>query len=97
MRRLFTTCEAAAIGLTSNALRWGEATGRWRRVRKGVYVDGQIYVRGDMATFGGSQWHCDAETTAKPGESKDWTLVVKRGRDGAPGRDAPGALPVVKR
>jgi len=40
MRRLFTTCEAAAIGLTSNALRWGEATGRWRRVRKGVYVDG---------------------------------------------------------
>jgi very-short-patch-repair endonuclease len=40
MRRLFTSGEAAAVGLTSNALRWGEATGRWRRVRKGVYADG---------------------------------------------------------
>ena len=40
MRRLFTTEEAAARGLTSSALRWGESTGRWRRVRKGVYAEG---------------------------------------------------------
>ena len=40
MRRLFTTEEAMAAGLTSNALRWGEATGRWRRLRRGVYADG---------------------------------------------------------
>ncbi len=37
MRRLFTTEEARAAGLTSDALRWGEATGRWRRLRRGVY------------------------------------------------------------
>jgi very-short-patch-repair endonuclease len=40
MRRLFTTEEAIAQGLTSSALRWGETTGRWRRVRKGVYAEG---------------------------------------------------------
>ncbi|HEX4906546.1 MAG TPA: DUF559 domain-containing protein [Acidimicrobiales bacterium] len=37
MRRLFTAAES---GLTSNALRWGEQTGRWVRVQKGVYADG---------------------------------------------------------
>lgn len=68
------------------------------QIQQGVYVDGQTYVRGDVATFGGSQWHCDAETTAtKPGESKDWTLIVKRGRDGKDGKDAPQTLPVVAR
>ena len=40
MRRMFTTAEALADGLTASALRWGEARGRWRRVRQGVYVDG---------------------------------------------------------
>jgi len=40
MRRLFTTEEAAAAGLTPDALRWGEATGTWRRVRRGVYAEG---------------------------------------------------------
>lgn len=37
MRRLFTT---ASCELTGDALRWGERTGRWRRVRRGVYADG---------------------------------------------------------
>ena len=41
MRRMFTTAEAVADGLTASALRWGEARGRWRRVRQGVYVDGR--------------------------------------------------------
>ena len=40
MRWLFTTEEANATGLTSDALRWGETTGRWRRVRRGVYAEG---------------------------------------------------------
>ena len=40
MRRLFTTQEATARGLTPSQLRWGEATGRWRRVHKGVYGEG---------------------------------------------------------
>jgi very-short-patch-repair endonuclease len=40
MRRLFTTQEALTGGLTQSQLRWGEATGRWRRVHKGVYGEG---------------------------------------------------------
>ena len=40
MRRLFTTQEATARGLTPSQLRWGEATGRWRRVHKSVYGEG---------------------------------------------------------
>lgn len=37
MRRLFTTDEAAAAGVTRSKLRWGERTGRWRRVDRQVY------------------------------------------------------------
>ena len=51
-----------------------------------------------MATWGGSTFHCNETTTSKPGESKAWTLMVKRGRDGKDGRDlspAATALPVV--
>lgn len=40
MRRLFTTGDALEEGLTEGALQWGEAHGRWRRVRHGVYADG---------------------------------------------------------
>lgn len=40
MRRLFTTEDALADGLTLSALKWGEGHGRWRRVRKGVYAEG---------------------------------------------------------
>jgi hypothetical protein len=64
--------------------------------QKGVYVDGAEYVEGDVVTWAGSQWHANEATTSKPGNgSKAWTLVVKCGRDGKDGRDAPGALPVV--
>jgi hypothetical protein len=37
MRRLFTTEEALARGLTIATLKWGARTGRWRRICKGVY------------------------------------------------------------
>jgi hypothetical protein len=40
VRRLFTAAAAAADGITSAALRWGEKTGRWRRIERGVYGDG---------------------------------------------------------
>ncbi len=52
--------------------------------QRGVYIDGKSYMQGDVTTWAGSQWHCDAdETTTKPGDgAKGWTLVVKRGRDG---------------
>lgn len=40
MRRLFTTEEARVRGVTMSALVWGERTGRWRRVVRGVYAEG---------------------------------------------------------
>jgi hypothetical protein len=54
----------------------------------GVYVDGRSYDRGDGVTYAGSFWHCNADgTRTKPGDgSPDWTLTVKRGRDGKDGR-----------
>lgn len=58
-------------------------------IHRGVYKDGQEYVKGDVVTWAGSQWHCEVEkTTAKPDDgSGDWKLVVKRGRDGKDGKD----------
>lgn len=50
---------------------------------RGVWQEGVEYERGDCVTWGGSQFHCNAErTTAKPGTNAEWTLSVKRGRDG---------------
>jgi hypothetical protein len=49
----------------------------------GVYVDGRTYEKGDLVTWAGSAWHCNATTTSKPGDGAAvWTLMVKRGRDG---------------
>jgi hypothetical protein len=50
-------------------------------VYRGVFKEGEPYERGDMVTWGGSLWHCDKATTAKPG-TEDWTLAAKKGRDG---------------
>ncbi|MGF6877371.1 hypothetical protein [Paraburkholderia sp. MM5477-R1] len=55
---------------------------------RGVYVPGRIYEPGDVVTWAGSLWHCDAPTDAKPDTAPDaWTLAVKRGRDGKDFRD----------
>lgn len=63
---------------------------------EGVYIEGKSYDVGAVVTWGGSQWHCQAPTTAKPGEgSRDWLLVVKRGRDGRDGKDGV-PVPIVK-
>jgi hypothetical protein len=50
-------------------------------VYRGVFKEGQAYQRGDMVTWGGSLFHADKATLAKP-ESEDWRLCVKKGRDG---------------
>lgn len=66
------------------------------QIQQGVYVDGKSYTKGDVVTWGGSQFHCNEDTTAKPETSKAWTLIVKRGRDGKDGRDGTPPVPVVK-
>jgi hypothetical protein len=38
---LFTTAEARASGLSDGTLRWGERTGQWRRIERGVYGEGR--------------------------------------------------------
>lgn len=40
MRRLFTADDAAAMGYSRAALRWGERAGRWQRMDRQVYLDG---------------------------------------------------------
>ena len=50
-------------------------------IYRDVFKEGEEYQRGDLVTWGGSLWHCDTPTKAKPG-TDDWTLAVKKGRDG---------------
>lgn len=53
----------------------------------GVWQAGAHYAPGDMVTWSGSQWHCNAATGERPGlGNPTWTLAVKSGRDG---KDAP--------
>lgn len=52
----------------------------------GVHQEGRTYTRGSFTTFQGSLWHCNKQTSAKPGTSADWTLAVKCGRDGKDAR-----------
>lgn len=48
----------------------------------GVWEDGIEYLPGQMVTHSGSAWHCNSQTSDKPGTSEAWSLMVKRGRDG---------------
>jgi hypothetical protein len=52
-------------------------------IYKQVFKEGETYQPGDTVSFGGGLWHCDAETTSRPGDdAKEWTLAVRRGREG---------------
>lgn len=54
-------------------------------VYREVWRPGEQYALGNLVTWGGSLWHCNAAgTKAKPGDGggNDWRLVVKKGRDG---------------
>ena len=48
---------------------------------RGVYRAGEAYEKGDVVTFGGSQWIATKDTTTKP-PGDDWRCQVQRGRDG---------------
>lgn len=56
---------------------------------RGTFKSGEEYTPGDMVTWGGSVWHCDEPTAAKPDsvDQKSWTLAVKRGQNGKDGSD----------
>lgn len=50
-----------------------------------VYQAGTEYRPGEAVSWGGQVYIATEPTSAKPGDSKAWSLAVKRGRDG---RDA---------
>lgn len=50
-------------------------------VYRDVYRADESYTRGDVVTWGGSLWLAKADTRAKPEQSPDWKLIVKRGAD----------------
>ncbi|BAO89027.1 hypothetical protein [Caballeronia cordobensis] len=56
-------------------------------IYRGVYQAGETYRTGDVVTWAGSLWHCNATTDTKPDAGGDaWTLAAKRGRDGKDAR-----------
>jgi hypothetical protein len=52
----------------------------------GTYSGGKTYDVGDLVTDHGSVFYCARTTTARPGASPDWKLMVKRGQDGKDAR-----------
>jgi hypothetical protein len=55
-------------------------------VYKGIWKEG-AYAKGNTVTTGGSLWHCNKDTTDKPGTSEAWQLCAKKGTDGRDGKD----------
>lgn len=53
----------------------------------GVYRDGMQCDRGDIKSCGGSLWIAQRDTADRPGTSDAWRMVIKRPRDGKPGKD----------
>lgn len=65
-------------------------------IDRGIYAEGKEYKAGDGATWAGSFWIAQKDTSSKPGEGGDWRLAVKKGRDGRDGvvKDAKPVEPV---
>lgn len=56
-------------------------------VDRGVFKEGESYRNGNAVTWAGSLWIAQKHAPdGKPGESDDWRLAVKRGRDGKDGQ-----------
>jgi hypothetical protein len=49
---------------------------------RGVWRDAITYEKGDVVQWSGNGWIAREVTTDKPGDSKAWDLLARRGRDG---------------
>jgi len=58
----------------------------------GVWKDGTTYVPGDGVTLGGSFFIAQAQTNTKPGQSTDWRLAIRAGRDAREQRNEPAQI-----
>ncbi len=71
--------------VTSHELSDGKLLTTQRKVAATIYrhawKEGKSYEQGDAVTWGGSTWHANRDTGAKPGHSDDWTLMVRRGAE----------------
>lgn len=48
-----------------------------------AYKEGRSYARGDMVVWGGSLWHANKATNAKPDTpDSGWMIAARKGRDG---------------
>jgi hypothetical protein len=64
---------------------------------KGVFREGEAYREGDGVTFGGSFSIAQKDNPqGRPGESDDWRLAVRKGRDGKDLRPPELGDPVVR-
>jgi integrin beta 3 len=65
-------------------------------IYRNVWKDGTAYERGDVVSYGGSTWHANEQTTARPGgtaaAARAWTLMVKEGRQGKDGKGLQGPV-----
>jgi len=52
-----------------------------QREYKGVYEDGQTYLRHNSVTYDGSLWIVTAEKAAARPPGNGWRLAVRAGRD----------------
>ena len=58
------------------------------KVFQGPWVEGQRYKAGAIVAIAAAGiYRALADTTARPGSSGDWQLVLKAGRDGRDGKD----------
>jgi hypothetical protein len=48
----------------------------------GTWSEGMEVVAGNFVSYGGSMWHANEATKAKPGTGPEFTLAVKRGAEG---------------
>lgn len=66
-------------------------------IDRGVFKVGNEYERGDGVSKSGSFWICQVDkTSAVPGDSSDWRLAVKAGRDAKPVPPPAGPRPPLK-
>lgn len=63
-------------------------------VDRGVWRQGDTYLKGDSVTWGGSVFIAQVDDpTTKPETSKEWRLAVKRGDKGSPGQNGQDGTP----
>jgi len=53
----------------------------------GVWQPGRVYPKGAGVTVKGAWWIAQKDTSERPGDSRDYRLAVKGGRDGKDGKD----------